>query len=83
MSADRKNYLVSLIASIVFKANSIFEIYFYVKILSKFHTSFFSKTYLRDNLRPRLLCLFEFKQSGEAFCSSPSDQTSKDHCHRR
>ena len=52
-------------------------------MLSKFHTLLFSKTYLRDNLAPRLLCLFELKDSGEAFCFSPSDQRSKDHCHRR
>ena len=49
---------------------------------SKFHR-FFSKTYLGDNLGPRLLCLFQFKDSGEGFCYSPSDQRSKDHCRRR
>ena len=59
-------------------------------MLSKFYTflhlhfyTFFSKTYLRDKLGPRLLCLFELKDSGEAFCCSPSDQRSKDHCRRR
>ena len=81
--ADRKTYLVSLIASLIFKANVIFEVYFYIKILSKFHTSFFSKPYLRDNLGPRLLWLFELKDSSEAFCCSPSDQRSKNHCRRR
>ena len=55
--------LMSLIASLVFKVNGIFEVSFYVKMLSKFHTSFFPKTYLRDNLGPRLLCLFEVKDS--------------------
>ena len=54
---------MSLIASLVFKVNGIFEVSFYVKMLSKFHTSFFPKTYLRDNLGPRLLCLFEVKDS--------------------
>ena len=48
-------------------------------MLSKFHTSSFSKTDLRNNLGPRLLCLFELKDSREAFCCSPSDQRSKDH----
>ena len=48
---------------------------------SKFHR-FFSKTYLGDNLGPRLLCLFQFKDSGEGFCYSPSDQRSKDHCRK-
>ena len=43
---------MSLIASLVFKANGIFEVYFYIKMLSKFHTSFFPKTYVRDNLGP-------------------------------
>ena len=52
-------------------------------MLSKFYTSFFAKTYLRDNLGPRLLCLFEFKDSGEAFCCSLSDQRSKNHCRRK
>ena len=51
-------------------------------MLYKFHTLYFSKTYLHDNFGPRLLCLFELKDSGEAFCS-PSDQRSKDHCRRR
>ena len=50
-----------LIASLVYKANSIFEVYFYIKMLSKFHTSFFSKTCLLENLAPRVLCLFELK----------------------
>ena len=50
VSADRKTYLESLIALLVFKANGIFEVYFYIKMVSKFCTSFFSKTYLRDNL---------------------------------
>ena len=59
ISADSKTYLVSLIPSLVFKAN----VYFYIKMLSKFHALFFSKTYLRDNLGPRLLCLFEVKDS--------------------
>ena len=83
ISADIKTYLVSLIAWLAFKANGIFEVYFYIKMLSKFHTSLFSKTYLRDNLSLRVLCLFELKESGEAFCCSPSDQRSKDHCRRR
>ena len=83
ISADRKTYLVSLIASSVFQANGVSEIYFYIRILSKFYTSFFWKTYLCDKLDPRLLCLFELKDSGEAFCCSPSDQRSKDHCRRR
>ena len=83
VSTDRKTYLVSLIASLVFKANSIFEVCFYVKMLSKFHASFFSKTYLHDNLGPRLLCLFELKDNGEGFCCSLSDQRSKDHCRWR
>ena len=52
-------------------------------MLSKFHTSFFSKTYLREKLGPRLLCLFELKDSREAFSCSLSDQRSKDHCRRR
>ena len=52
-------------------------------MLSKCHTLFFSKTYLRDNLGPRLLCLFELKDSSQAFCCSPSDERSKDHCRRR
>ena len=34
---------MSLITSLAFKANGIFEVYFYVKMLSKFHTSFFQK----------------------------------------
>ena len=83
ISADRKTYLVSLIASLLFKAKAIFEVYFYIIILSKFYTSFFSKTYLHENLGPRLLCLFELNDSGEAFCCCPSDQRSKDHCRRR
>ena len=74
---------MSLVASLVFKANGIFEVYFYIKMLSKFDTLFFSKNYPRDNLGPRLLCLFKLKDSGEAFCCSPSDQRSKDHCRRR
>ena len=45
ISADRKTYLVSLIASLVFNANGIFEVYFYIKMLSKFCASFFSKPY--------------------------------------
>ena len=49
-------------------------------MLSKFYTSFFSKTYLRDKLGPRLFCLFELRDSGEAFCCSHWDQRSKDHC---
>ena len=44
---------------------------------------FFSKTYLRSNLDPKLLHLFDLKDSGEAFCCNLSDQTGKDHCHRR
>ena len=48
-------------------------------MLSKFYTLFFWKTYLRSKLGPRLLCLFELKDSGEAFCCSPSDQRTKDH----
>ena len=52
-------------------------------MLSKFHTLLFSKTYLCDNLGPRLLCLFELKDSSEGFCFSSADQRSKDHCHRR
>ena len=44
---------------------------------------FFSKTYLRDKVGPRLLCLFELKDSGEAFFCSHSDQRSKDHYRRR
>ena len=46
-------------------------------MLPKFYTSFFSRTYLRDNLGPRLLCLFKLKDSNEAFCCSPSDQKAK------
>ena len=38
-------------------------------MLSKFYTSFFSKTYLHDNLGPRLLCLFELNNNGEAFAA--------------
>ena len=34
---------MSLIASLVFKASGIFEVYFYIKVLSKFYTSFFQK----------------------------------------
>ena len=83
ISADRKTYLVSLIESSVFQANGVFEVYLYIKILSKFYTSLFSKTYLRDKLGSRLLGLFELKDSGEAFCCSPSDQRNKDHCRRR
>ena len=84
ISADRKTYLVSLIALLAFKANGIFEVYFYVKMLSKFLTLFFfSKTYLRGNLGPRLLWLFELNGTGKAFCCSPSYQGSKDHCRRR
>ena len=52
-------------------------------MLSKFHTSFFSKTYLREKLGPRLLCLFELKDNSEAFSCSISNQRSKDHCRRR
>ena len=52
-------------------------------MLSKLHILFFSKTYLRDNLDPRLLYLFEIKDSGGTFCCSLSDQRSKDHCLRR
>ena len=52
-------------------------------MVSKFYTSVFSKRYLRDNLGSRLLCLFDLKDSGEAFCYSPLDQRSKDHCRSR
>ena len=45
-------------------------------MLSKFHASFFSKTYVRENLGPRLLRLFELKDSGEALCCRLSDQRS-------
>ena len=50
ISADRKIYLVFLSASLVCKANGIFEVYFYIKMLCKFYTSVFSKPYLLDNL---------------------------------
>ena len=33
ISADRQTYLMSLIASLVFKANSIFEVYFYIMLI--------------------------------------------------
>ena len=86
ISAERKTYLVSLSATLVFKAIIFFffffEVSFYIKMQSKFHR-FFSKTYLGDNLGPRLLCLFQLKDSSEGFCYSPSDQRSKDHCRRR
>ena len=38
-------------------------------MLPKFHISFFSKTYLRSNVDPKLLYLFDFKDSGEAFAA--------------
>ena len=43
ISADRKTYLVSLIASSVFLANGAFEVYFYIKMLSKFILHFFQQ----------------------------------------
>ena len=59
---------MSLIESLDFKANGIFGIiYFYIEMLSRFYTSFFSKTYLPDNVGPRPLCLFELKDNDEAF----------------
>ena len=83
ISAEWKTYLVSLIASLVFKANGIFEVCFCIEMLSKFHTSLFSTTNLRDSLGPRLLWFFELKDSSKTFCCSPADQRSKDHCRRR
>ena len=81
ISADRKTYLMPLIASLVYKANSIFEVYFYIKMLSKFHTSFFSKTCLLENLAPRVLCLFELKvglsPSKKVFFICFNDRSSK------
>ena len=51
ISAYKKTYLGSLIASLVFKANGIFEVYFYIKMLSKFHKLFFQKlTYVTTSV---------------------------------
>ena len=46
LSADRKTYLVPLSASLAFEANVIFEVYFYIKMLSKFHIFFQKLTYV-------------------------------------
>ena len=49
--AGKKTYLMSLIALLVFKVNSIFEVYCYIKMLSKFHASFFQKlTYVTTSV---------------------------------
>ena len=51
ISADRETYLMSLTALFVFKANGILEVYFYIKMPSKFHTLFFSKlTYVTTSV---------------------------------
>ena len=50
LSADRKTYLVSLSALLVFKANGIFEVYFYIKMLSKFHVFFPNLTYMTTSV---------------------------------
>ena len=50
-------------------------------MLSKFHTSFFSKTCLLENLAPRVLCLFELKvglsPSKKVFFICFNDRSSK------
>ena len=57
------------IGKLVLKTNVIFEIYFYLKMLSKFQTSYFSKTYLRDNLRPRLLAVSNLRTAVKLFAA--------------
>ena len=56
---------MSLIASFDFRANGIFEVHIYIKMLSKFHNLFFLERHLRDNLGPGLLCFLKLKDNGE------------------